>query len=153
MLFSASIFGCGSFIFGVYYFYTGLICCRYLRFKQGSDRMYLLPLREENVHLHCLQILYWDRLTSLTLGLSEKIPQIQFWRFISLHKASQDLLAPGWSSEWSDSYMIKLLGPGELFSTPLSLSKSACCQFELHWIPVFIIIVFLIKKCSLFQFG
>lgn len=70
-----------------------------------------------------------------------------------LHKASQDPLAPGWSWEWYHFYMVKLLVPGESFSTHLSLSTAAFCQFELHWKPVFIIIVFLIKKCSLFQLG
>jgi len=38
--------------------------------KQCSDRMYLLTLREEDVHLHCLEILYRDRITLLILGLS-----------------------------------------------------------------------------------
>lgn len=126
------------------------VLCRYLSLKQASNRMYLLPLREENVHLHCLQILYWDRLTPLNVGLWENSTNTVLG-MISLHKASQDLLASGWSSEWCHSYMMELLGPGESFSTHLSLSKSACCRFERRWIPVFIIIDFLIKKCSLFQ--
>lgn len=108
MLFSASKLCCGSFISGVYYFYVGLIWCRYLSFKQVSDRM-CLTLRDENVHLHCLHILCWDRLTSLTLGLPEKIPVLGM---ISLHKASQDLLAPGWSSEWYHSYITSCLALG-----------------------------------------
>lgn len=32
----------------------------------------MLPLRKEDVHLHYLQILYCDRLTSVIFGLSER---------------------------------------------------------------------------------